>query len=124
MKKKIALLRTFYDYKKRPVILTRQTWTNHILKFHPEMLGRLNDIAPTLQKPEALYQQSIKKRVDLLYFKCLYPRAINKYLKVAVEIKGSKYFKFLKANIKDPFYGRIKSVFPVANILGGGKKLL
>jgi len=71
-----TIIGTWFDPFGRNVTLTMQQWVEHILKFHPVMAVRLEDVGKTVEKPEFIFNDGDE---DLYYRKIVSEHGIRYY---------------------------------------------
>ena len=90
------------------IVLSNQCWYNHILIYHPEMQGNLEDVRATIADPDKILENDKERRYNLVYYKEFKGKyKPNNYLRVpAIILEPSKK-------------GIVTSAYPVIDIYGG-----
>ncbi|MBI3323688.1 MAG: hypothetical protein HYZ92_00215 [Candidatus Omnitrophica bacterium] len=66
-------------------VLERNCWYGHILRGHPEMRRRLQDVERALAKPTEIHENFEQRRMNRVYYqRCPGRDQFQDYLKVAV----------------------------------------
>ena len=105
---KNSVLSVYCPVIDRKVVLYRQTWEEHIIPQHPEVLQHLNLlIKDTLEKPDAkvsVFRNTQNSNEVLIYKECPHFLPLSKYLKIAVKLTKSKEIAI------------VKTIFPIYDV--------
>ena len=73
------------------VTLERNCWYGHILRGHPEMRRRLNDVQRALLKPTEIHESTQHRRWNMIYYvRCPGRDRFQEYLKVSVWVHDAQ----------------------------------
>ena len=84
-------MRWFDDLYNRKVRFTDERF-EHIENDHPEMSGQIDKIKETLTRPEMIIRSRTDSEVELFYRHYLSTPVTEKYMCVAVKIRGDDSF--------------------------------
>jgi hypothetical protein len=105
----MANIVTVTDPRGIKIVLSDDTWNKHILKRHPELKDKINDVIDTLENPTYICLDPLEIN-NHIYYSFLIARNSGKwYLKVLAEVQNN--------------YGRVLSAFYVANGKSGEKMI-
>ena len=86
------------------IMCTKDTWQNHIVAEHPEMIGCESYVKQTIENPDCVYEDFKYKSTKNFYTSPTLPTQVSyPYLRVSV-----KYHK----NVLGKTRGYVKSAFP------------
>lgn len=71
------------DYSGMPVVLSKNTWDNHICIRHPEMKPYLKEVQETIEQPRIVAKSSISPESQIYFNR---PLRRDLYMKVVVDI--------------------------------------
>jgi hypothetical protein len=84
------------------IVLSRENWEKHILREHPEMLDRIDEIRQALTDPfVGIFQDQL---IEDCY--SYYARNLGSYIKLSVEMRSERY-------------GLVRTAYPVNNLKEG-----
>ena len=91
------------------ITLTKECWTEHILKEHPEMELFYNELRNTIKEPEYIFKSKIFKQARLYFKGYLHPEYGHFYIMAVINYKEHKKT------------GYVMTGFPVYNLKKGGE---
>lgn len=87
MKEPDKIVGQWRDPLGRNIALSFSCWNGHILRNHPEMALRLEEVRETIERPIAIRREDITR----LYFREISAERVHRFLKVVVRLKTNKY---------------------------------